>query len=238
MAPSNLYEAAQLTHGPYSGPEQPKLDIYLGRDMKHFGVSIKLICLHSLHFNDLLNVSRVKTPKDPVFLPDHKPELFETLVKWMLVGKSALDIYETLVTNYSNKGKALRDGCHFLCELFFLCEELKILKIRHEIMDEIGVFVSHAEGGVFPFRPHTVGMVVKTLPSSSVLHEYVLHKVVADLLHEKGHEYEYYERILWGTTPEAVPGLVKTLFKRMKGKRNELGPQHPTSVWTGCLTVD
>lgn len=220
MVPSNPCETAQLTIRSCSPPGEIRLNIYVGPDKRHFAVPLKLLRSYTFYFHNLLTGYDAKSPKDPVYLADDKPAVFDLLVKWMILGDKVLDEYETSVFVETNRVKALEDDCHFLCELRCLSERLEVFKICPKIMNRIENIVRRSEGGgVLPFRPGTVRMVLKTLHPDSDLHEYVLHKVVADLLHEKGHEFEYYESVLLG--PDAVPGLVRILLRRMKGKRNE-----------------
>lgn len=135
----------------------------------------------------------------------------------MRLDSLALDIFETAVLVDPDCQKALRNGCHLLCETYCLCFKIQVGRIAVGIMEKLHLLVRHRSS--LPFQPRTVRTVLMKLPKDSALYEYVLQEVANDLLDERGHNYDYYYELLEG--PRAIPGLVKNLFIRMKKKRND-----------------
>ena len=72
-------------------------------------------------------------------------------------------------------------------------------------------------GQRLPLQPRTVRKVLEGLPGRCELVEHILQAVVSDLAVNSGNDYDYYAELLEG--PNAIQGLVRALFMRMKEPR-------------------
>ena len=208
-----------------SVPEEPKLDVYVGPQKRHFTVSRSLLCTNSIDLDHFLNVKHAKTPRASLYLKNDEPEAFDLLVNWLLHDSLALELFETIVLIEGKDQKTLGDGCHVLCELYCLSTKVKLAKNWLDIIDKIRILQRHGE--VLPLQLRTIRTVLKKLPQNSALSEYVLQEVANDLLDENGHDYEYFDELLEG--PNAIPGLVKALIKKMKRKKQHGSQQQGAS---------
>ncbi len=191
--------------------------VYVGPNKSHFVVPRNMLCSHSAYCNRLLNGPLAKTYGNEISLEHDEPDAFDLLFTCMKLDSLALDILETAVLVNPDGQKALRNGCHLLCETYCLCFKIQVVRVAVGIMEKLHLLVG--QGSSLPFQPRTVRTVLMKLPKDSTLYEYVLQEVANDLLDERGHNYDYYHELLEG--PRAIPGLVKNLFIRMKKKRND-----------------
>ena len=104
-----------------------------------------MLCLHSVYFNRLLNGFLARTSGDSVFLKIDEQEEFDLLFNWMLHDSLALDLFEATILVDEGDRKALGDGCHLLCELYYLCARIEVVRIWLEIMKKLRVLVRHGD---------------------------------------------------------------------------------------------
>ena len=199
----------------FSVPKSPNVDVYVGPGKRHFNVSRKLLSSNSKYFEQLLNEQFAEEPEAKVYLETEEPDTFEHLLNWMQQGIISLYFLEQFILARAYDEEALGDNCHSFCDLYCLYTKLKVVRNGREITDKICNIL--LQGRNVPLQLRTVRKVLWELPEDSTMLEHILQMVANDLVEPWGRGYDYYAELLEG--PNAIPGLVRALFKRIKEPR-------------------
>ena len=200
-------------------PKSLSVVVCVGPQKVHFIVPRRVLSSKLLDLESLLDEDDEEKPEPTLYLDRDEPETVALLIRWMLVGSSILHNMEQNILSMAptaNDEEALGDGCHLFFDLYCLCSRLNVVMNGDEVIEKIGNLVRH--GYRSPLQPRTVRMVLKELDEHSTVLEQVLEEVANDLVKHIGHNYDYYAELLEG--PDAIPGLVRTLFKLMKEPRS------------------
>ena len=199
-----------------SVPHLPDVNVWVGDQNKHYVVPRNLLSTNSRYLEQSMN-----KPEPNLYLPTDVPLTFDLLLRWIQEGRRSLDLLEEEILSRVDQEKLLGDSCHYLCDLYCLWSKLELTKDSSELVLKIFNLLRHGHG--LPLQPRTIRTVVEKLPPVSMILDHLLKEAADDLLEETGHGYDYYAELLEG--PNAVPGLVKALFIRMRQPRYR-GPQH------------
>ena len=178
-------------------------------------MSRKLLSTKSKYFEQLLNEQLAEEPEPKVHLETEEPDTFELLLNWMQQGVISLNFSEQYILARAYDEKALGDNCHFFCDLYCLYVKLKVARDGRELAGKICNILQ--QGRNMPLQLRTIRMVLWELPEHSKMLEHILQSVANDLVEAGGRGYDYYAELLEG--PNAIPGLVRALFKRIKEPR-------------------
>ena len=193
------------------------MDIYVGPENTHFPISRQLLRSHSVYFQHYLDRSNT-----PLYMDHDDPKAFELLTNWMQYGVLALHVFTEDVLNDADDYNVRGNGCHVLCELYCLCVTLQMETIHwEEIIARLGTLVRCRKG--LPIQLRTIRTIFLKVARDSALTDYVLQEVADDLVDEEGFDYDHYGELLEG--PQAVKGLVRELFRRMKRKKSSEPPR-------------
>ena len=185
------------------------VNVYVGRRSKHYYLNRNSLSQHSRYLHET-----------QVDLSTEDPKVFELLLDWIHHGSSSLDSLEQIIHSKELLDRSLIDGCRLFCELYCLWFKLKLVKDEGEVREKILRILRH--GDILRLEPRTIRMVLEKLPEESRVLQHLLQEVAEDLVGENGHGYDYYAELLEG--PNAVPGLVRALFIRMRRPRPLIGP--------------
>ena len=197
-------------------PDFSDVNVYVGPQNKLFVVPRILLSTYSKYFEQQL-----QKPEPWLSLWSEEPLTFRLLLKWMQDGSHTLDVLEREILSKVDDEKRLGDGCHLFCDLYCLFTKLDVMKDGFDVIDKIFKLLRH--GHKLPLQPRTIRTVLDKLPEGSMMLDHLLKELADDLLAETGHEYDYYAELFEGSN--AVPGLLKALFIRMKQPKSR-GPQH------------
>lgn len=201
-------------------PKSFNVAVCVGPQKAHFFVTRSLLSSKIPDLESLLNEDDAEKPEATLYLERDEPETVALLIRWMHVGSSSLHDSEQNIISMApnaNDEEVLGDGCHLFLDLYCLCSRLNVAINGDEILETIGNLARH--GYRSPLQPRTVRMVLKELHEPSIVLEHVLQEVADDLVGQIGHNYDYYAELLEG--PDAIPGLVRTLFKLLKEPRSD-----------------
>ena len=196
------------------------MDVCVGPQKVHFVVNRRLLSSKLLDLESLLDEDDADQPEAKLYLDEDEPDTFGLLIRWMSFGSSILHDTEKDILSMApnaNDEEALGDGCHLFLDLYCLCSRLNVTMNGDEVLEKVGNLVRHGDRS--PLQPRTVRMVLKDLREPSIVPERILQDVADDLLESTGHGYDYYAELLEG--PDAIPGLVRALFKLMKEPRSD-----------------
>ena len=196
--------------------KKSEVNVYVGPENELFVVPRMLLYTYSRYFEQQL-----KKPEPRFYLWSDEPPTFKLMLKWMHNGRRSLDLLEQEILSNVNDEEWLGDGCHLLCDLYCMFTQLDVMKDGVDIIDKIFKILRH--GHSLPLQSRTIRTVLRKLPEGSILLDHLLKELADDLLAEDGHEYDYYAELWEGL--DAVPGLVKALFIRLKEPKSR-GPQH------------
>ena len=199
----------------FSVTKSPNVDVYVGPRKALFVVPRILLTSKSQYFEQILNEQLAEKPEAKVYLESDEPETFELLLNWMQSGSFGLYGEERYILSIVHDEKALGNTCHLFCDLYCLFIKLKVVMNGYELLEK--TFNILGQGPRLPLQPRTIRRVLEELPEHSKLLEYVLQGVANELVEKRGHVYDYYAELLEG--PNAIQGLVKALFIRMKEPR-------------------
>ena len=178
-------------------------------------MSRKLLSSNSKYFEQLLNEQFAEEPEAKVHLENEEPDTFELLLNWMQQGIISLNFLEQYTLARAYDEQALGDNCHLFCDLYCLYTKLMVVRNGREVTDKICNIL--LQGLNVPLQLRTIRKVVWELPEDSTMLEHILQMVANDLVEQWGRGYDYYAELLEG--PNAVPGLVRSLFIRIKEPR-------------------
>ena len=191
------------------------MNVYVGPRKRLFVLPRILLTSKSKYFEQILNEQLAEKSEAKVYLESEERETFELLVTWMKSGNFGLDDDERFIHPIVNDEIILGNTCHVFCDLYCLYIKLKVVMDEYQLLNKICNMLG--QGRRLPLQPRTIRKVLEELPEHSKLLEYVLQGVANDLVGFGGHDYDYYAELLEG--PNAIQGLVKALFIRMKEPR-------------------
>ena len=201
-------------------PKSHNVAVCIGPQKVHIVVARHFLSSKIPDLESLLSENDEEKPEATLYLERDEPETVGLLIRWMLAGSYILDNTEQNILSMApnaNDEEALGDGCHLFFDVYCLCSRLNARMNGDEVLEKIGNLVRHGDRS--PLQPRTIRMVLKELQEPSIVLEQVLQGVADDLLESTGHGYDYYAELLEG--PDAIPGLVRALFKLMKEPRSD-----------------
>ena len=194
----------------FSEPNIPGVDVYIGPGMVHHVMPLSWLRTNSVYLEHLKN-----HPERKIHLRTEEPMTFEHLRRWIQDGRAYLDFLEQFTLSKGDDEKALGDRCHLFLSLYCLEGKLQVICDEAVLIDKIVNLLRH--GNRLPLQSRTIRMLVEKLHKEAAMLDYLLIEVADDLVAATGHDYDHYAELLEG--PNAVPGLVKALLRRLREPR-------------------
>ncbi|EMC96831.1 hypothetical protein BAUCODRAFT_34231 [Baudoinia panamericana UAMH 10762] len=121
----------------------PTVDIYVGKERKHWSLHRNLLCHHSSYFETEFEGHEVPKHEkrdgsdDTLELPDDDPRGFELLVKWLYQGQLE---DASLLTEEQKYDYAV--ACH---KLYMLCDKFDMIPLKNLAMDQYRLNLNAAQ---------------------------------------------------------------------------------------------
>lgn len=134
------------------------VDIFVGRQKRHWALHRNLLAYHSKYFSTELNgdAAKTNTKSGQIELPDVEPAAFELLVKWLYQGK---------IDDVSNIPLERKWDYAEACQnLYLLCDKIQLCQLRNIAIDQFRKGCN--EAGLVPNPEEMKPIYDKTPPSS------------------------------------------------------------------------
>ena len=194
----------------FSEPKIPFIEFYIGPGKKYHEMPLNWLRRESPYFQH-----RLKFPACKMFFRAEEPMTFEHLRRWIQNRKEYLDFLEQDTLSKRDDETLLGDRCHLFLNLYCLRGKLQALCNEDQLIAKIINLLRY--GHRLPLQARTIRTVFEKLPKESTMLNFLLKQVADDLVAANGHDYDYYAEVLEG--PNAVPGLLRALFTRLREPR-------------------
>lgn len=128
-------------------------------------------------------------------LPEHAPETFEFLLRWMYQKQLGVSTYcQILFTTHGKAKEGVEAAFLLLCRIYILADYMDITEIMDDVMDELGtVLRRNMEVEFSPIGPDAVKTVFRNTPDGSELQELIIGNLAESFVHkENGRSIEAY----------------------------------------------
>ena len=124
--------------------------------------------------------------ENALYLPEHAPETFEFIMKWMYQGKLGITDYcEAIFFARDQSGQEGLDASFLLlCRVYILADYLDIEEIMPTVIEDLhGIGVPDTDDNMFsPIGPDAVKTVLRNTHEDSQLQIFVLENLTASLV--------------------------------------------------------
>lgn len=159
----------------------PSVDVYVGPENTQFSVPKNLLFHYSKMARGSFGQHRGNThfkeyDENALCLPEHAPETFEFVLKWMYQNKlGVLEYCKVLFTSQGKANEGVEAAFLLLCRMYILADYMEITEIIERVMGELGAALrSHTDPKSSPIGPDAVKTVFRNTSGGSPLQELIL----------------------------------------------------------------
>ena len=167
----------------------PSVDVFVGPIRAQFSVPKNLL----LHYSKLARRTFVQHGGDmhfkefeesALYLPEHAPETFEFILKWMYQGHLGITEYcKEIFATHELDQEALDASFLLICRVYILADYLDIGQIMQTVIDDLyDIQVSDMDDKLSPIGPDAVKTVLRNTHEDSQLQIYVLNNLTDSLV--------------------------------------------------------
>lgn len=164
--------------------------------------------------------------ENALYLPEHAPETFEFVLKWMYQKKLGVFKYcKVLFTSHGKDKEGVKAAFLLLCRIYILADYMEITEMMECVMGELDkALQSSTDPESSPIGPDAVKTVFRNTPEGSRLQDLVLENLAESLRYDSnGRSVEAYSQCFCEFEGFGVALVTRVLeFKA--------GPRH-TSAW-------